>query len=61
MREPAYIPPQISTERMGGDVRTVRRFILFPYTLQYVTKWMETAYIRQCWHEKTGWKDINFI
>lgn len=31
----------------NGDIRIIKRFLLFPKTVNNVTIWLETAYIKQ--------------
>ena len=49
-----------------GDMRIIKRFALFPITVKYETRWLETVYILQIRKHFIGyllsdyWDDIGF-
>ena len=47
-----------------GDFRIVRRFLLFPRTINYETRWLEFATIKQQWYrdycDDLYWIDYNW-
>lgn len=47
-----------------GDKRVVEMFLIFPKTINYEMRWLETAKILQKYNyygEECVWKDIRFV
>jgi len=40
-----------------GDTRVISKFLLFPRTINSITRWLEFAEIKQTFYSLEGWED----
>ena len=44
-----------------GETRVIKRFALFPVTINYCVKWLEWVKIHQTYHGDHAWKNDWFV